>query len=342
MSNGFTTTIIGHKSTGKTCYLVTLYNMMRAGVNIGGTQLALSMPNEKSADENYLKKQYKNLKEKSKWPLPTGDAIQEYEFFLVKDLKDTFPFSWIDYTGELLGLDGHLREKDYKTVIDRLQSVSTSVLFTLKGELFAQPIPTDEWELSAFKSDNEYDKFNSLMTEYIVSRNEKHNRPPVIVLLITMYDLCKERDFDDIVTEIQTIFPALFKKGCITGIIPVSLGVEEKNGKFVVRPFQVHLPLIFLLLKELEISAKIVEIIEPRAAKFVHVEKTSFWGGVRTFFDINKEELAEAKRLLEMCKFFKEFFGPFEKVFNDTLKKPGNKLVYSDVDGIRHNIGTGD
>lgn len=338
MSNGITTTILGHKDTGKTCYLVALYNMMRAGVTIDGIQLALSMPTEKIADDNYLKVQYKNLKEQSTWPLPTGDKVQEYEFYLIRDLKDRFPFTWIDYTGELLAEEGHLKTEAYKTVIDRLKSESTSVLFPLKGELFVQPIPTDEWELSEFKSNNGYDKFNTLMSEYVISRND-HGRRPIILLLITKYDFCRNRNFDDIVTEIQTLFPALFKGNCLTSIIPVSLGSFGQGEKFVVRPFQVHLPLIFILLKELEISKKILEIYELKAKNDIYNEENSVWGQIKDFFDAN-EKLNEARLMLKMSKAFKEFFEPFEQVFNNTLNKKGNKLVY--FDEIRHDIGIGD
>lgn len=333
MSNRITTTILGKTNTGKTCYLMALYNMMKAGVTIGDCQLSLMMPTEKGADDNYFKLQYRKLKEKSSWPLANpANEVNEYELFLVKDLADRLPFSWIDYSGELLEEQGHIEEKAYTTVVNRLKQESTSVLFPLKGELFATPIPTNEWELAEFKGDHGYDKFNSLMSEYISSRNN-FGRPPIVTLLITMYDLCSQRDFSDIVTEIQTLFPPLFKGKCITGIIPVSLGSGSK-GKFVVRPRQVHLPLIFILLQELEITLKAIEGIELKFKGILDRWGNTWYGPlIEKLF--GNSTIAEIRDSLKEFKAFRDFFLPFQKVFKRTLEQ--GTLVY--YDEFPHEIG---
>jgi hypothetical protein len=335
MESGITTTILGKTSTGKTCYLMALYNMMKAGITVDGSQLTLAMPIDKVADDNFLRKQYKNLRGLSRWPTPNPTAeIKEYQLYFCKDLIERFPFTWIDYSGELLEEEGHEAQDAYKKVTDRTKKESTSVLFPLKGELFAEPIPTDEWELSFFKNDNGYDTFNELMSEYIVSR-KSNGRPPIIVLLITMYDLCRARDFNDIVNEIQILFPALFnKKGdCFVGIIPISLG-HQQGEKFVVRPYQVHLPLVFILLKELEISLKIAELAKEKAGQTIKRERDSFWGSLKEFFDINKD-ITKAQTLQNEANKYITFFSPYSKMFNRTLQT--GRLVF--FDDLRHDIG---
>ncbi len=335
MESGITTTILGKTSTGKTCYFMALYNLMKAGVSVNNIQLTLTMPikKEKEDDDSLLRKQYKNLREKGIWPAPTpGGEIKEYNLFFCRDLRDKFPFTWVDYSGELLEEEGYRSGNPYNILTERIKQESTSVLFPLIGDAFAQPIPKDEWQLSSFKIEHGYSEFNHLMTEYIGARKE-YGRPPVIVLLITKYDLCRERDFSEIVDEIQILFPAIFKGDCIVGIIPVSLG-KELNGRFAVSPFQIHLPLVFILMQELEISLKIGDMLKKSAGDLIKDERNSLWRSFLEQINLNPR-IDSAKLLQEKVETFRAFFLPYQKMLTDAVMK--GKMVF--FDDACHYIG---
>jgi GTPase SAR1 family protein len=348
MSEGITTTILGQSNSGKTCYLVALYRLMRAGINVGNSQLVLST--DQIEKENRLIREYDALKQKSRWPDPTSNTVEEYNFLMIKDLKRKYPFTWIDYTGGVLaGTEGSL--ESYETIAKRIKTEFGSVLFVLDGKSFKKPIPSDEFDLVDFKIENGYDKFNALMSEYIVKQNE-YGRPPIIVLLITKYDLCRdERKFDDIVGDIRKLFPALFlqkeskdkRSPRVVGIIPVSLGdliSEQKETKFKVKPFQIHLPLIFILWKQTEYYKEFFQELESLLNDAIKKEDTSWIGQLTDKFNMNQVKNL-AKRELEELRPKKEFLVSFEETFADVIKN-AKLLTYEDFDGYHYPINKED
>jgi hypothetical protein len=312
--------------------------MMKAGITVNGSQLTLAMPIERVEDDNFFRTQYKRLKEKSSWPAPTpsGTKIKEYKLYFYKDLEDKFEFNWTDYSGELIEEESHLLPEAYKQLTDRLltkeESSNSSILLSLKGEWFSKPVPDDEFELNAFMVEHDLGAFNSLMSKYIETRK---SRKGIIVLLITMYDLCESRAFEDIIADIRRLFPSLFNGKCILGIIPVALGFGKLDA-FKVAPFQVHLPLIFILQQELEIGFKLAEWIENEARTTIQVQIKSPWGDILNKLGLNAA-VDKAKQQLEGMGEYKKFFSPYREFFKKAVMK--GKLYYVGIDGVGHELG---
>src|SRR4051812_40320997 len=91
-------TMLGGTRTGKTCYLVGMYGMMRRGTD-GFTFAAVDMD-----EDLLLAQQWKTMRTTTgdkRWPPPTTET-KEHEFDFCYGYKPFRRFSWHDYRGGAL------------------------------------------------------------------------------------------------------------------------------------------------------------------------------------------------------------------------------------------------
>ena len=233
-------TILGTSGSGKTCFLLGLYQQLRKGFN----KFTL-VPDEDTAYELDLRvERMLDMSQKDK-RLPAGTTdISKYCFQLQYGYKKVIDFDWIDYRG------GALRDKksgntdEYnqikQTIID-----SNGIFICVDGELLIE----DNFDI---KIENVQNKCSSIIN-FFISEFDKNNKfLPPIAIVVTKYDICREYTNEEELWEIMhKAFGSLFVKPTnennerIISVIPVSLGKdfqeEDFSGKLV--PLNIHLPI---------------------------------------------------------------------------------------------------
>lgn len=226
-------TFLGESGSGKTCYLLGMYNEMAAGIK------GYSISAQEDLDirlQNMYDRLFDNTLEKSeRFPAPS-DQNTTYNFKVQYGYKDIFDFDWIDYRG------GILRSKDedeYNELKNFLRD-SDVIYICIDGE--------------KLKGDNERAKRRAIHRDVadinkLIADYQRNNQilPPIIII-ITKYDVCcKDTNKNEIVSIIKKELNILFieETSAFITIIPVSLGSELADADdLLVEPLNIHLPVL--------------------------------------------------------------------------------------------------
>ncbi|NEP62333.1 MAG: hypothetical protein F6K31_36280 [Symploca sp. SIO2G7] len=234
--------MLGTSGAGKTCYILGLYATMQLGLQ-GFTLSTTDM------DEDLrLTNLWDNLVEEEgtdRWPPPTGMETTQYEFDFSYGLRRLIGFDWLDYRGgAMLDSSG---ASDVQTLMERLNQ-SDCVFLCVSGEHLNQK-DLSETKLRSKARRAGVNRMNLFLTNLAQTLQDRQ-KPFPIVIVVTKYDLCRERG-KDIINDLKKIFNLLFMPNpdWLVMVCPVSLGKElaENESTGEIDPKSLHLPLVFAL-----------------------------------------------------------------------------------------------
>ncbi|MDB9517084.1 hypothetical protein PN466_09000 [Roseofilum reptotaenium CS-1145] len=234
MTQEFKITMLGDTQSGKTCFLLAMYEMMSFGIE----GFVLSTDPDTDLD---LSEKWNNIIDQAgteeRWPPPTGagDFIR-YDFSFNYGLTTPLiEFDWVDYRG------GALRDRsstdDTKRLLERLE-VTDCVIICIPGDFFLKDGSVDRRKAQIVKRTN------------VLLEDSFKTRPiPTIIILITKSDLCSHLPREQIKSTIEQYFSVLFVKkhqGWVM-LVPSTLGTElaSDSNSGSIDPNGVHIPLIF-------------------------------------------------------------------------------------------------
>lgn len=247
-------TMLGVAGTGKTCYMLAMYGVMGLGLDLGGFSIIIP----EDGDFREIAEGWDSLIDppkdrRSRWPPPTPGEPRTYKFSLCFALKNADPiieFDWFEYRGgALVEFTPTSSAADVGALQNRIQATS-SILICVSGEhLATSPGLADYKKIGV-------SRINQIVGESISNGN---NAPPAVVIVITKFDLCQHREWEEIVADIQKMFQPFFapEAGWLVLICPVTLGYDLKKGSASgepegkIQPVNVEHPIAFSLYAEL-------------------------------------------------------------------------------------------
>lgn len=236
-------TFLGESGSGKTCYLLGMYNELAAG--IGGYSITADDELDTKLQDMYDRLFDTSLEKEDRFPAPS-DKFDEYEFKVQYAYDDIFCFNWIDYRGGLLK---DKDEEEYNKLKQFLKGSNAVYICIDGGNLQGNNQNKKRREIHRNIKD-----VNRLIADY---KRDKAEMPPIVVV-ITKYDkCCKDTNPGEIIDILKKELNILFvedTKAFLT-VIPVSLGSEiDDSENYNVDPLNIHIPVLvgiyFAMLKE--------------------------------------------------------------------------------------------
>lgn len=233
--NNLKITMLGTTSSGKTCFMVGMYAMMRQGVK------GFTFTTEDLDDDLDLSNDWDRMVEEQgagRWPKGTVET-KPYVFEFSYGLRELSKFNWLDYRGG--ALRSRKDDEDVVSLLNHMQQ-SSSIFLCISGEHFTQSIRGRE---SLVMRETQIDRMIQ-----ILKKLPRAVRPSLAIVL-TKFDLVAPRPKDEVVGEIKQLFNMLFASdgGWYVTICPVSLG-KELNGNpdgGMIEPKCIHLPVTFAI-----------------------------------------------------------------------------------------------
>lgn len=231
--------MLGTSGAGKTCYMVGMYAMMEYGYH--GFTLSTQNPDD-GLILNRRWDQMVDRRDEKRWPPPTGEAeTKDYKFNFNFGLKPIMKFEWMDYRGGALSDDS--TNEDVQELLRQVEECSCLFL-CVSGEYLQQKAG---W-VSASKI--KANRMNALLTKIAERLQVSESRPFPVSIVITKFDLCKERSKEDIIEDVKILFQGLFTpaSGWLVSIFPVSLlgrGSIDDTNKAEIDPVNLHYPVAF-------------------------------------------------------------------------------------------------
>ena len=231
-----TFTALGVSGTGKTCYIVGLYN------DIQEKNRTFSMTvvgHNKKMLENWVSRM-NSVRGAEKFPSGTSQAnMTDYQFVIHAGADEIISIDWLDYPGGAL----HERENS----IDAFEQLNTSIrksaalYIFLDGDNFCYETP----EKILRKARREAQRINDYIAK--VAEANEGNLPP-IVFVITKSDKYVKyiSSTNEVENIIRKLFNSLFVEGREAYIVPVSLGnnIADDNYSGDADPISVHIPFL--------------------------------------------------------------------------------------------------
>lgn len=230
-------TMLGASKSGKTCYMLGMYAVMREGVE-GFTFTTRDEDPDRDMDLDLSERWEQIVRETGdkRWPAPNDNKTEEYAFDFTYGLSRMIGFDWIDYRGGAL--------KDTPTAADvqelkRHLNASSAVLLCVSGEHL---VPGGSRPVS-MEADT------PRMLKFLKEALQSQSEPPAIGIVITKFDLCREIEEEALLDRVRDLFSPLFvpDQGWLVMVCPVSLGnaLAEDLESGVIEPRNVHLPVAF-------------------------------------------------------------------------------------------------
>ncbi len=180
-------TMLGGTRTGKTCYLVGMYGMMRRGEK-GFTFSAVDLD-----EDLVLANQWKTMRTttgENRWP-PATDQTKDHHFDFCYGYKPFRRFVWHDYRGA--ALHASLTDPDAQRLADRLVE-SSCVLLCFSAAHLSDPhgrVAAAGAAAITVSEDGEDEstRMNQLMALVSRKAQEKGRPLPAVVIVLTKFDL---------------------------------------------------------------------------------------------------------------------------------------------------------
>ncbi len=244
MKQNIKITMLGTTGAGKTCYILGLYSTMQLGLE------GFSLSCQDMDDDLRLTEQWEQLvfaeEGEDRWPSATGNEPHNYAFDFSYGLKPMMGFEWLDYRGG--AMSDLSTESDVNTLKTHLVE-SSCVFFCISGELLKQKLTESQLNIIARRAG--VTRMISYLAELAKAKQPTNENPYPVVITITKYDQCFQRNKDEILEDIKNIFRIFFQpnSGWLTMICPVSLGKElaENKNTGQIEPKNMHLPLVFAI-----------------------------------------------------------------------------------------------
>jgi len=231
MTQNIKITMLGTTGAGKTCYILGLYSTMQLGLQ------GFSLSCQDMDDDLRLTEQWEQLvfaeEGEDRWPSATGNEPHNYVF---------------DFTYGLKPMMGLSTESDVNILRTHLVQ-SSCVFLCISGELLKQKLTESQLNIIARRAG--VTRMNRYLAELAKAKQPTNENPCPVVITITKYDQCFQRNKDEILEDIKKIFSIFFQpnSGWLTMICPVSLGKElaENKNTGEIEPKNMHLPLVFAI-----------------------------------------------------------------------------------------------
>jgi GTPase SAR1 family protein len=234
--------MLGDRASGKTCYILAMYEAMQFGTH--GFAVTTVDPDQGVKLSN-LWKTLVNESGNNRWPDKTNQ-ISIYKFEFSEGLDSKLEFEWVDYRGGAMSEESS--ERDVQELKKQVLQ-SSGVFLCISGEHLKEKITDgNKFKISV-------DTKAKFMIKYLVdfgkeiSREERQFSP--IIITISQYDLCHKRAKEELIEDIKKIFPPLFIENAYWNVMicPVSLGKElaENPDYGRISPKNVDLPVMFAL-----------------------------------------------------------------------------------------------
>ncbi len=232
MKKNLKVSIIGGKASGKTCFLLGMYAVMRRGMNNFFLHCA------DSNDDERLMKTWSLLTRTGdrKWPAPTTEDLAHYHFTFKSGLTRTLAeFEWIDYRGSLMH-----ETNDASAQLAAEFKQSDCIFFCVDGNELKSPV-----------GDRLFEVDNTLCISRAKVLLDGLQRRVPIVVIVTKHDICNSRMKNDLMKDVELLFDAWLAKGegWDVMICPVTLGVDlsDEMQDAPINPRSMHLPLIYAI-----------------------------------------------------------------------------------------------
>lgn len=289
MADPIKITMLGDTGSGKTCYLVGMFAYLQLGLGA----LTLSAENLDDALRlNSLWDRLTGVEGEDRWPPPNDKAnTQEYRFSLNYALRPVMQFEWLDYRGGAL--------VDYPNVEDtaKLQqalAASSCVFMCVPGTYLRQTLTASRAREARIQMMLQH------LTAAANSLGNNGHALPAVAIVVTMHDLCCERNEDDILADLRERFEPLFVPGSEWRVLvtKVSLGdqLADNPDAGEIEPYNLEVPVVFAIWAKLLDDVRELEERHQRYRAAVDSRPST---GVRGFFDrlFNSDEIASSLML---------------------------------------------
>lgn len=294
-------TVIGFTGSGKTTYLVGMYDTMSYGVK------NFSLLAKDTDDDFYFHQMWQNIRSGAgrSWPAPS-DEKRTYDFSLCYCLEKISEFEWIDYPGAAV-IDPRYQLLDE---IQRQIASSSCLLVLVNGDSFAFTGNRKSNNLKPIQASGVEDY------KRIVANNLKNNGDltailrlnqmaqkdiviPPVAIVVTKRDLIPTEYIEYISEIIQENFSLIFgqniKNHRLVMISAVTLGEGIEDGADAY-PEDIEQPIAYAVLSTLCQRIQSVRSAVSRAQGDLS-EKNTFWGRLT-----NAQELASIRSNISAYK----------------------------------------
>jgi hypothetical protein len=229
-------TMLGDTGSGKTCYMLGMYAVMREGV--GGFTFTTRDEDPDVDMDLELSERWERLVNETgpaRWPMPNDNTTITYEFDFNYGLSSLVGFDWIDYRGQAL------KESPSETEVQELKAHlhdSSTVLLCVSGEHLASGSIRQLQSAAA----------TARMLKLLKGARSSQRQPPAVGIVITKFDRCRHLGEEEVIDTVLQLFNALFTDtGWLVMICPVSLGnaLAQDTEHGAIEPQNVHLPASF-------------------------------------------------------------------------------------------------
>lgn len=228
-------TILGMSGSGKTCYLLSMYNDMAGGM--AGYTLFSDDDTDADLSSRY-DKMCDNSLGQERFPRGT-DSVQSYELKLQYAHKTVFSFDWLDYPGEFLRSTNAVHLGDIKKVVNE----SSALFICVDGKLLTGGD-------RATKVRRIRNKGAAVINRFFSQYERENNKLPPTGFIVTKYDICaRDTDAEELMHIIKEAYSTFFVKDRnnerIAAVFPVSIGegIAEDGYHGEIEPLNMHLPI---------------------------------------------------------------------------------------------------
>ncbi len=229
-------TMLGGSGSGKTCFMLAMYNIMSSGVD------GFTFSTDDWDDGIDLEEAWYKLYDGTaidRWPKGTADS-RSYKFALNYGAKRLQTFEWLDYRGG--ALIGRSDDSGLGTLKAHLAG-SYGVFIVVPCDILIQNDTRAGHRMHI-------SRIVQLLTETSNSGNQ-----PVVSLVITKVDIWTNKfgrgQQEKLINQLRELFNPLFAKGgnWTVTIIPVTLGEDLCNNpdSAQIAPNAIHLPVTFTI-----------------------------------------------------------------------------------------------
>lgn len=278
-------TMLGGTRTGKTCYLVGMYGMMRRGEK-GFTFAAVDLD-----EDLILAQQWKTIRTTTgdeRWPKPTIET-KDREFDFCYGYKPFRRFIWHDYRGG--AMHSPLSDPDAQRLVRQLVD-SSCIMLCFSAAHLSDPDGRVGRDGSVAiqvseDGDDEATRMSRLLNEVAKQAAQRGQPLPSVVIVLTKYDLIANWPKDEVLKKVRELFRPLYTEGggWTVTTCPVSLGKglagNEMEGR--VDGINLHRPVAFAVYCAIRQSAAQVRAV--REARSREVEMARNMGGLRRWWE---------------------------------------------------------
>ena len=243
MTDPIKITMMGASGVGKTCFMLSMYAVMRNGVR-GFTFATEDLDDDLELDTAWLRL---SAPRDRKWPVGT-DKLKNYLFKFGYGFSKIMTFEWLDYRGG--AVSDRQTAEDVQSLMGHISASSCLLICVTVEDL----VPALNG--GPIGNISKTGRLNQLLNEFYSTTG----RPVPVVIVLTKWDLCPPGKKQQVIQILrEQVFSALFVDGYgwQVMICPVTLGLNigKQPQNAAIAPVSVHLPVVFAIFCALKARA---------------------------------------------------------------------------------------